>query len=119
MPTYAPVHASGSTSGRMIKVVATGTPGTLLHTAVAGATDFDEIVVSAVNSDTVPRLLTVELGGVTSPDDLVQMSIPAQNGLNIVVPKGACRLNGAVVVRAFAAAANVVMCLVSVDRRTA
>lgn len=119
MATYAPVHGGGSTSGRMIKVVATSTPGTTLHTAVSGATDFDEITISAMNSDTVPRLLTIELGGTTDPDDLIEMTIPAQNGLNIVVPKGSCRLNGGVTVAAFAAAANVIVCLVAVDRRTA
>ncbi len=119
MATFAPVHASDSTSGRMIKVVATATPGTALHTAVTGTTDFDEIVISAMNSDTVPRLLTIELGGTTDPDDLIEMTIPAQDGLHIVVPKGTTRLNGAVTVAAFAAAANVIVCLIAIDRRTA
>lgn len=119
MATYAPVHGSGSTSGRMIKIAATATPGTALHTAVSGAADFDEIVISAMNSDTVPRLLTIELGGTTDPDDLIEMTIPAQDGLHIVVPKGSVRLNGSVAVAAFAAAADVVVCSVAVDRRTA
>ena len=119
MPTYAPVHASGSTSGRMTKVVATATPGTTLHTAVSGAADFDEIVISAMNSDSVPRLLTIEMGGVTDPDDLIEMTIPAQDGLHIVVPKGLIRLNGGITVSAFAAAANVIVCSVAIDRRTA
>lgn len=119
MATYAPVHASGSTSGRMIKVVATATPGTTLHTAIAGADDFDEITISAMNSDSQPRLLTIELGGTTDPDDLIEMSIPAQNGLHIVVPKGAFRANGGITIAAFAATANVITCLVAVDRRTA
>lgn len=119
MATFAPIHASESTSGRMIKVVATATPGTLLHTAVAGAVNFDEIVISAVNSGTVPVLLTIEWGGVTAPDDLIPYTVPAQDGLHIVVPKGTGRLNGGVEIRAFAATADVIMCMVAIDRRTA
>lgn len=119
MATYAPVHASGSTSGRMIKVVATATAGTTLHTAVTGNVNFDEIVISAMNSDSVPRLLTIELGGVVDPDDLIEMTIPALGGLYIVVPKGTVRMNGGVTIAAFAAAANVITCAVAIDRRTA
>lgn len=119
MATFAPVHASSSTDGRMIKVVATATPGTALHTAVAGASDFDEIVISAMNSDTVTRLLTIELGDVTDPDDLIEMAIPPQDGFHIVVPKGTVRMNGGVTIAAFAAAANVITCALSIDRRTA
>jgi hypothetical protein len=103
----------------MIKIAATATPGTALHTAVTGVADFDEIVIAAMNSDTVPRLLTIELGGVTDPDDLIEMTIPAQDGLHIVIPKGSVRLNGAIAVAAFASVADVIVCAVSVDRRTA
>jgi chorismate mutase len=119
MATFAPVHGSGSTSGRMVKVAATATPGTTLHTAVGGANDFDEIVIAAMNSDSVPRLLTIELGGTTDPDDLIEMTIPAQDGLHIVVPKGAVRMNGGLTIAAFAATADVIVCTVTVDRRTA
>lgn len=118
MATFAPVHASESTSGRMIKVAATATPGTLLDTVVAGGVDFDEIVVSAVNSSALPVLLTVEWGGTTSPDDLIPYTVPAQDGVHIIVPKGTGRLNGGVAIRAFAATADVVMCMVAIDRRT-
>jgi hypothetical protein len=103
----------------MIKIVETGTPGTELHVTAIGAVNFDEITVSAMNSDTVPRLLTIELGGTTDPDDLIEMTIPAQDGLHIVIPKGTVRMNGGLTIAAFAAAANVITCAVAVDRRTA
>lgn len=119
MATFAPIHASESTSGRMIKVAATATPGTLLDTVITGAVDFDEIVISAVNSSSVPVLLTIEWGGTTDPDDLIPYTVPAQDGLHIIVAKGMGRLNGGVAIRAFAATADVIMCLVAVDRRTA
>jgi len=93
----------------MIKVVATATAGTTIHTAVAGTTvgTFDEIWLYAVNSDTTARKLTIEYGGVASPDDLLELTIPAESGLVLVVP--GLILQNSLVVRAFAAAANVVM----------
>ena len=105
MATFAPVLLSGSTSGRPIKVVETATAGTLIHTAVSGATSFDEITLWCQNTDGTDRKLTLEFGGVTSPDDLLEITIPAESGPLLVV--NGLRLNGAVVVRAFAASANV------------
>lgn len=100
---------SGSTDNRGVKVAVTVTPGTLLHTAVAGvvAGTFDEIWLYAYNSDTVDRLLTIELGGVTVPDDNIKVTIPAQQGRFLVLD-GHVLQNGAAV-RAFAATANVIV----------
>ena len=97
---------SGSTNGRPILVVATATAGTLMHTAVAGTTDIDEIWLYAVNSDTTDRKLTLEWGGVTVPNDLIEETVPAEGGLFLVAP-GLLLQNG-LIVRAFAATANVV-----------
>lgn len=99
---------SGSTDGRLIKVVPTGTAGTLIHTANASTTDdYDEIWLWAVNSDTVARKLTIEYGGVAAPDDLIEVTIAPESGLQLVLP--GLILRNALVVRAFAASANVVM----------
>ena len=108
---------SGSTNGRGIKVAAIATPGTLLHTAVTGTADLDEIWIYAVNSSATDRLLTIELGGVTDPDDQVEFTLSAQDGLYLVIPGFV--LNNAVVVRAFAAVANVIVCYGYVHRITA
>lgn len=105
MATFSKVKLSGSTNGRNIKVVPTSTPGTTIHTA--HATALDEIWLWAVNSDTTDRKLTIEFGGVSSPDDLIEQTIPAEGGLILVVP--GLLVTGAVVVTAFAATANVVM----------
>ena len=101
------VLLSGATNGRNIKVVATATAGTLIHTATAAANTLDELWLWAVNSDTVDRKLTLEFGGVTAPDDLIEFTVPAEDGLYLIVP--GLPLNGGVVCRAFAATANVVM----------
>lgn len=100
---------SGSTDGRGIKVAATASPGTTIHTAVAGTTagTFDEVWIYAYNSDAVSRLLTIEWGGTTSPDDNIKVTLQAQSGLILVVP--GLVLQNATVVKAFAAAANVVV----------
>lgn len=97
---------SGSTNGRGIKVGATETPGTVIHTAQAGTTGWDEVWLYAVNSDTVARKLTLEWGGVSSPDDTIEVTIDPESGLVLVAP-GLLIQNG-LIVRAFAAAANVV-----------
>lgn len=115
MATYTALIASGSSDGRMVKVAATSTPGTTLHTT--HATDLDEVFIWAVNSDTTDRKLTIELGGTGAPDDLIEVTIPAESGLALVVP--GIRLTGGVVVKAFAAAANVILCAVNVNRITA
>ena len=109
MATAVKRKLSGSTDGRGIKVVATASAGTTIHTAVAGTTagTFDEIWIWAYNSDTLDRLLTIELGGTTAPDDNIKMNIPTQSGLTLVVP-GLILQNGSIV-KAFAAAANVVV----------
>lgn len=107
MATYTKSKLSGSTNGRAIKVVATGTPGTLIHTAVAGAVNYDEIWLWAFNSDTVDRKLTIEYGGVAAPDDDLEITVPAEGGPIIIVP-GWVLQNG-LIVRAFCATANVVM----------
>ena len=107
MPTIAKTILSGSTSGRGIKVVATATAGTLIHTAVTGASDIDEITLHAVNSDTTDRKLTIEYGGATVPDDLIEFTVPAEDGLYWIID--GLPLNGGLIVRAFCASANVVM----------
>jgi hypothetical protein len=110
MASFSKVLLSGSTNGRLIKVAATATAGTIIHTGSTTTTVSDEVWLYAVNSDTTDRKLTIEFGGVTAPDDLIEQTIPAESGLVLVVPgliiKGAAT---ALVVRAFAATANVVM----------
>ena len=105
---------SGSTNGRGVKVAATATPGTVIHTA--HATSLDEVWLWCVNSDSVARKLTVEFGGTTSPDDLIEVGIPSESGLVLVSP--VLTVTGGVVVRAFAASANVLVVMGHVNRIT-
>ena len=117
MATLSKILLSGSTNGKGIKVVQTATLGTTIHTAVTGTTNMDEIWLYAVNSDTTPRKITVEWGGATSPDCLIEYTVPAEDGLYLVSP--GLLLNNSLVVTAFCETASVVMIHGWVNRITA
>ena len=110
MATFSKIKLSGSTDGKLIKVVQTATAGTTIHTGSSTATTIDEIWLYAVNSDTTDRKLTIEWGGVNAPDDLIESTITAESGLYLVVAGLVIQGNATpLVVRAFCASANVVM----------
>lgn len=117
MPSIAPVHLSGSTSGRPIKVAATaiGT-GTTIHAAIAGATAFDSITLYATNTNSAAKTLTIGWGGTTDPDDLVlkTVTIPALSGPIPIVT--GLRLNGGLTVKAAAETADLILITGTVDR---
>lgn len=110
MATFTKLHLSNSTGGEPIKVVATATAGTLIHSSLADDTTIDEIWLYANNTDTTDRKLTIEYGGVISPDDLIEITIPAEAGLVLIIPGLILSGTGSAArsVRAFAATANVI-----------
>lgn len=120
MATYSKIKLSGSTDGKLIKVAATATAGTTIHTGSSTTTTIDEVWLYAVNSDTTDRKLTIEFGGTSAPDDLIEQTITAESGLILVVA-GLIIVGNAtpLVVRAFAASTNVVMIGGYVNRITA
>jgi hypothetical protein len=108
--TFTKKILSGSSDGRGIKVVQTATSGTTIHTGPTDTAHIDEVWLYAVNSDTTARKLTIEYGSTSSPDDLIELTIPPEAGLVLVVPGLPIKGNAsALVVRAFCATANVVM----------
>lgn len=104
--TFTKQLLSGSTNGKQIKVAATSTPGTTIHTAVSGTTNLDEIWIYAFNSDSSDRVLTIEWGGTTAPDDNIVVTIPFKAGLLLIVP--GLVLQNALVIKAFCSTANVI-----------
>jgi len=119
MADFSKIEFSGSTDGRPIKVVATATAGTLVHTAQAGtgADYYDEIWLYANNTSGADVKLTIEFGGTTSPDDLIEVTIEAEAGLNLIIP--GLILQNSLIVRAFAGSANVLNITGFVNRITA
>lgn len=106
MATYSRVLLSGSTSGKPIPVVATATLGTTIHTAVAGATSFDEIYLWVSNVTAAAATITIEWGGATDPGSHITkaVSVPA-NSPPVLLVAGEV-LNGGLVVTAFSGTAS-------------
>lgn len=120
MATFSKQILSGSTDGKAIKVAATASPGTTIHTGSTTATTLDEVWLYAVNSSASDVKLTIQWGGTTSPDDDIEYTVKAENGLYLIVPGLILKGNAtALVVRAFAATTNVICISGYVNRITA
>lgn len=116
MATIARQLLSGSTNGRPIKVAASATPGTTIHTALSGTSGFDEVYCWVTNTSSGAVTLTVEFGGTTNPDDRLtnDYSIPA-NSLPIPIVTGQ-NLQNSLVVKMYASSANVLVVTGYVNR---
>ena len=107
MATYTREFLTGSTNGKGIKVAATATPGTTVHTAIAGTSSKDEIWLYAVNSSATDVKLTLEWGEATAPDGNIEQTVPAESGLMLLTP--GLLLQNSLVLKAFAGSANVIV----------
>jgi hypothetical protein len=105
---YRVQQLSASDKGRGIAVAATGSPGTLIHSALASQAinEWDAISIKAVNKSATAIKLTLEWGG-TNAADQIEITIPAESGFTEVIV-GHLLQEGAQV-RAFAATANEVI----------
>jgi len=109
MAVFSKTILSGSTDGRAVKVVATATAGTTIHTGSATAATLHEVWLYAQNTSTAAVKLTVQWGGTTSPDDDIELTVQAESGLVLVAPGLLIKGNATpLVIRAFAATANVI-----------
>ena len=104
MATFTKVVLSASTDGLPVKVAATATAGTTIHTA--HATSLDEIWLYAYNGHSADVVLTVEFGGATVPDQNIILTVSTKAGLILVIP--GLLLTNSKVLKAFAATANVI-----------
>lgn len=107
MATFSKQLLSGSTNGKAIKVAATATAGTLIHTAASGTSTIDEIWLYAHNTSSSAVKLTIEWGETTAPDGHIEINIGAEGTGMILVAPG-IPLQNSLVVRAFAGTANVI-----------
>lgn len=104
------IGLSGAPAGnRGIKIAATATPGTTIHTAIAGtqAGTYDELWLWAYNSHSADVVVTIENGGTTAPDDTIKFTVPFQQGLFLIAP--GLSLQNTLIVKAFAGTTNVVV----------
>ena len=117
MATMSYLLLSGSTQGKGIKVAQDATAGTTIHTAVAGTSNIDQIYLYAVNTSGVDKKLTLEWGEATAPNGNIEVTIGAESGLVLVAP--GIPLQNGLVVKAFAATADVIVIHGYVHRVTA
>ena len=104
------LQPAGTTgTGLAIKVAATETAGTALHTASDTATTIDEIWLYAVNTSASSVKLTIEWGQADAPDGNIEVTVLPEAGLVTVIPGLLLQGNAtAKVVKAFAGTANVI-----------
>jgi len=110
MATYTKIPLSVQVDGTPVKVVATASTGTTIHSTGTSASIIDEIWLYAYNSSTAAILLTIQYGGTATPDDDIKITIPSQSGLTLVVPGLILSGTGAAAnsVYAYAGTANVI-----------
>ncbi len=115
------LQPAGTTgTGLAIKVAATATAGTAVHTASSTSTTIDEIWLYAVNTSASSVKLTIEWGEATAPDGNIEVTVQPEAGLVTIIPGLLLQGNAsAKVVRAFAATANVITIHGFVNRITA
>jgi len=104
--TYEPIIAGGSTDGGLIKIAATASPGTAIHTGPATTTWYDFVTLWAFNKDISSVTLTIEWG-TTGVDN--EYSIIVQPGLVAVCVLDRWEIKGnatALTVAAYASVAN-------------
>jgi len=107
MATFTKLKLSGSTDGKAILVVQTATAGTTIHTAVSGTASLDEVWLYAHNSSSGAVKLTLEWGEATAPDGNIEINIGAE-GTGLVLVSPGLLLQNSLVIKAFAATANVI-----------
>ena len=115
------LQPAGTTgTGLAIKVAATATAGTAIHTASSTATTIDEIWLYAVNTSASSVKLTIEWGQADAPDGNIEVTVQPEAGLVTIIPGLLLQGNAsAKVVRAFAATTNVITIHGFVNRITA
>lgn len=107
---------SGSTNGLGVKVAATTSTGTTVHTAVAGTTTFDEVTLWAVNTGSSAKKLTIEWGTTTAADGNIERTIDGEVGPVLIIP--GFLLRNSLVITAFCETANVILIFGEVIRHT-
>ena len=102
MATISKGLLSASTHGDFIKIAATASAGTLIHTAVNETDDIDEIWIYACNTNTTAVTLTLEWSS-TAVDDNLKVTI---NPNETVLVAPGIPLRGGLTVKGFATVAN-------------
>lgn len=107
MPRYVKIPLSGSNDGGVIKISASSTPGTTIHTATssAGIDNADEVYLYASTTTNAAVSMAIHLGNQTDEQNPILVRVPAAyNGPICVLPGVPVR--NSIVVQATAVTAN-------------
>jgi|TARA_Y100000296_G_scaffold3378_1_gene4594 hypothetical protein len=121
MATMSKVLLSGSTNGQGISLTDTSTSGNtdagyLIHTAVSGTSDIDEVWLWATNTQAGAVKLTIEWGEVDINGN-IEVTIDGESGLTLIAP--GLPLQNGLLIKAFAGTADVISIHGYVNRITA
>ncbi len=121
MATYSKVQLTGSTDGTGVELAVDSGAYTTIHTTTTTATTLDEIWLYASNTDTTDRKITIQFGGTDDPDDLIEYTVTAEGGLQLIVPGLALsgKSSTGLIVKGAAAVASKVTVFGYVNRITA
>ena len=88
MATYSKQYLSGGAAdGTGIKLAVDSGAYTTIHTSSVGqAGHIDEIWLYGSNTDTSDIKVTLQFGGTTDPDDIMEVTVGAEAGLVLLVP---------------------------------
>jgi hypothetical protein len=86
MAIYKKDFLSESDGGIPIKIGASVTPGTPIHSTDNFPLNIDEVWLYANNSSGSAVTLTIEYGGTASPDNLITFSLPASSSMTKIIP---------------------------------
>lgn len=86
MATFSKVTLSAQSTGAPIKVVATSSTGTTIHSTQSSSSVIDEIWLYATNNSNSPVTLTIQYGGTDLSVNSISIVIPAEIGLVSVIP---------------------------------
>lgn len=109
--TKLPISSQTGNADRGLRLQATSSPGTTIHATGTSASVIDELWLWLFNSDTVSRIVTLQLGGTTSPDDDLVITIPPRCGRFLVLEGQPFTGTGSVAttIKGYADAADVVI----------
>lgn len=84
MASFAKKPFSAGTTGKGILI--SNTADTLIHSTTTSTTTTDEIWLYCSNVTTTATKLTVKFGGTTEAADFIEITVPGESGLVLVVP---------------------------------
>ncbi len=116
MATYSKQYLTGGAAdGTGIKLAVDSGTYTTIHTSSGTASHIDEVWLYASNTDTTDRKVSLQFGGTTDPDDIIEVTVGAEAGLVLLVP-GLVLKGGSLVLKGAAAVADKVTVFGYVNR---